>query len=67
MTKLGSQKLQFCSKVTEMGSVIGHRTDYNGVGGSKRPAAHTQQKLTQVAPRGSVYVGELISNGLGYF
>ena len=36
-----------------MGSMIGHRIDYNGVGGSERPAAHTQQKLTQVPPRES--------------
>ena len=32
MTKLGSQKLQICPKVTKMGSIIGHRIDYNGVG-----------------------------------
>ena len=32
MTKLGSRKLNICSKVTKMGSIIGHRIDYNGVG-----------------------------------
>ena len=32
MTKLGSQKLHICPKVTKMGSIIGHRIDYNGVG-----------------------------------
>ena len=33
-----------------MGSIIGHRIDYNRVGGYKGLAAHTQQKLTQVTP-----------------
>ena len=42
---LGSRKLNICPKVIKMGSIIGHRIDYNG------PAAHTQQKLTQVPPR----------------
>ena len=32
MTKLGSRKLHICPKVTKMGSIIGHRIDYNGVG-----------------------------------
>ena len=41
---LGSRKLKICPKVIKMGSIIGHRIDYNG------PAAHTQQKLTQVPP-----------------
>ena len=50
MTKLGSQKLHFCPKETKMGSILGHRIDYNGVGGSERPAEHTQQKFTQVPP-----------------
>ena len=50
MTKLGLQKLHICPKVIKMGSLIGHRVDYNGVGGPERPAAHTQQKLTQVPP-----------------
>ena len=31
MTKLGLQKLHICSKVTKMGSITGHRIDYNGV------------------------------------
>ena len=29
---LGSQKLHICLKVTKMGSIIGHRIAYNGVG-----------------------------------
>ena len=34
-----------------MGSIIGHRIYYNGVGrGSERPVAQTQQNLTQVSP-----------------
>ena len=32
VTKLGLQKLHICPKVTKMGSMIGHRVDYNGVG-----------------------------------
>ena len=28
---LGSRKLHICPKVTKMGSIIGHRLDYNGV------------------------------------
>ena len=32
MTKLGSRKLHICPRVTEMGSIIGHTIDYNGVG-----------------------------------
>ena len=50
MTKLGSGKLHICPKVTKMGSIVGHRVDYNRVTGSERPAAHTQQILTQVPP-----------------
>ena len=50
MTKLGSQKLHICPKVTKMVSIIGHRIDYNGIGGSERPLAHIQQKFTQVPP-----------------
>ena len=30
--KLGSRKLHICPKVTEVGSIIGHRIDYNGAG-----------------------------------
>ena len=45
MTKLRSGKLHICAKVTKMGSKIGHRIDWGR--GSKRPAPHTQQKLTQ--------------------
>jgi len=50
VTKLGSRKLHVCPKVTKMGSIIGHRIDYNGGRGSESPAAHTWQKLTQVTP-----------------
>ena len=40
---------RFVAKV-KMGSIIGHRKDYRLLWGrgSERPAAHTQQKLTQV-------------------
>ena len=29
---MGAEKLHICSKVTKMGSIIGHRIDYNAVG-----------------------------------
>ena len=29
---MGSRKLYVCPKVTKMGSIIGHRIDYSGVG-----------------------------------
>ena len=38
-----------------MGSIIGHRIDYIGVGVLRGPAVHTQQKLTQVTPRGVLH------------
>ena len=42
MTKVGSRKLHICPKVTKIGSIIGHRIDYNGVvalrGGGTYPA-----------------------------
>ena len=31
VTKLGQQKLPICPKVTKMGSIIGHRIDFNGL------------------------------------
>ena len=40
MTKLGSRKLHICPKVTKMGSIIGHRIDYKGVGGSESIIGH---------------------------
>ena len=52
MNKLGLPKITFAQKVI-MGSIIGNTIDYWGGGGgrgSKRPAAHNQQKLTQVPP-----------------
>ena len=42
---LGSRKFHF-PKVNKIGSIIGHAIDYN----RGEPAAHTQQKLTQVFP-----------------
>ena len=32
VTKLGLRKLYICPKVTKIGSIIGHRIDYNEVG-----------------------------------
>ena len=54
---LGSRKLNICPKVIKMGSIIGHRIDYNG------PAAHAQQKLTQVSPLPLGGQGEISSKG----
>ena len=42
---LGSRKFHF-PKLNKIGSIIGHAIDYN----RGEPAAHTQQKLTQVFP-----------------
>ena len=76
VTKLGSRKLHICPTVTRMGSMIGHRIDNNGVGrGSQRPAAHTQQKLTQVLPGGPkglkcnsilIYISFPVTTGLQF-
>ena len=33
-----------------MVAITGHRMEYNGVGGSERPTAHTHQKLIKVTP-----------------
>ena len=51
MTKLGTQKLHICSKVTKMGSTTGQKIDYNGVGALTGQQQNTQQKLTQVKVR----------------
>ena len=45
-----------------MGSIIGHRIDYNGVGASESPAAHTRQKLIQVPPFPKVYSDQVLPN-----
>ena len=50
--RLGWRKLHICPKVTKMGSIIGHKIDYNGVGALRSQRAHTQKKLTQVTTRG---------------
>ena len=51
VTKLGSQKLHICPKVTKMGSIIGHKIDYNGVEALRRQRhVRTQQKFIQVPP-----------------
>ena len=50
--RLGWRKLHICPKVTKMGSIIGHKIDYNGVGALRGQRAHTQKKLTQVTTRG---------------
>ena len=44
MSKLGSRKLHICPKVTKMGSIIGHRIDYNGLG-ALRGERHIPSKM----------------------
>ena len=44
------REIYISSKVTKMGSIIGHGIDYHGERRSERPAAHTLPKLTQVTP-----------------
>ena len=42
-----------------MVAITGHRMEYNGVGGSERPTAHTHQKLIKVTPpppRGKTHI-----------
>ena len=48
MTKLGSRKLHICPKVTKMGSIIGHRIDYNGVEALRGQRHIPSKKITQV-------------------
>ena len=50
VTKLGSRKLHICPKVTKMGSKIGHRIDYNGVG-ALRGQRHIPSKYSPPRPR----------------
>ena len=50
MTKLGSRKLNICPEVTKMGSIIGYRIDYNGVGALRGQWHIPSKKLTQVPP-----------------
>ena len=52
VTKLGSRKkLHICPKVTEMGSTIAQKIDYNGVGALRGQRHKTKKKITQVTPR----------------
>ena len=53
-----------------MGSTIGHRIDYNGVGALRGHAAtHTQQALTQVPPPDLrvLSLRSMAARGGGYF
>ena len=63
MTKLGSRKLHFpksdrqntkkktFQKVTRVGSIIGQKIDYNGVGALRGQRHISSKHLTQVQPR----------------
>ena len=58
MTKLGTQKLHICPKVTKMGSIIGHRIDCNGVGALR---GHTYPaKINTSNPPGCQYRSKTI-------
>ena len=50
MTKLGSQKLHICPKVTKMGSIIGHKIDYNGVGALRGQGHIPSKNLPKYPP-----------------
>ena len=39
-----------------MVAITSHRMEYNGVGGSERPTAHTHQKLIKVTPPGKTHI-----------
>ena len=50
--RLGWRKLHICPKVTKMGSIIGHRIDYNGVG-ALRGQRHIPSKNWPKYPPGA--------------
>ena len=52
MTKLGLRKLHICPNVTKMGSIIGHKIDYNGVG-APRGQRHIPSKSYPNTPPGN--------------
>ena len=55
MTKLGSRKLHISLNVTKMGSVIGHRIDYNGVK-ALRGQRHISSKNYPLPPPRACYL-----------
>ena len=51
MIKLGSRKLHICPVTnSKVGSIIGHRIDFNGVGALRGRRHIPRKKLTQVPP-----------------
>ena len=50
MTKLGSRKLHICAKVSKMGSIIGHRIDYNEVGALRGQRHIPSKNLAKYPP-----------------
>ena len=50
MTKFGSLKLHICLKVTYIGSIIGHRIDYNGVGALRGQRHILSKKFLKYTP-----------------
>ena len=58
VTKLGSRKLHICPKMTKMGSIIGHKIDYNGVG-ALRGQRHIHSKNSpRYPPRGECTISQ---------
>ena len=53
VTKLGLRKLHICPKVTKMGSIIGHRIDYNGVEALRCQRHIPSKKNNRSTPRGT--------------
>ena len=55
MTKLGSRKLHIFPKVTKMGSIIGHRIDYNGVGALRGQRHIPRKNIPKYLPGSAFY------------
>ena len=64
MTKLGSQKLHICPKGAKMGSINGHRIDYNGIG-ALRDQRHIPSKNLPKCPPWEKCKGKKGDRGLG--
>ena len=58
MTKLGSRKLHICPKVTKMGSIIGHRIEYNRVGALRGQRHIPSKNLAKYLPPGITWPEE---------
>ena len=68
MTKLGSRKLHIFPKVTKMGSIIGHRIDYNGVGALRGQQHIPSKNLPKYPPPpgGTGMIGTIVLHCVQY-